>query len=87
MSGVVLKVVQESETVVQSGTPLIEIGDPRDFEVVIDVLSTDAVEIHPGTAVAIEHWGGPSVLAGRVRRVEPAVFTKISTLGVEEQRI
>lgn len=87
VAGLVLKVNQESETVVQPGTPLIEIGDPRDLEVVVDVLSTDAVEIHPGAAVAIEHWGGPGNLQGRVRRVEPTAFTKISTLGVEEQRV
>ena len=87
VSGLVLKVTQESETVVQPGTPILEIGDPRDLEVVVDVLSTDAVEIYPGAQVAIEHWGGPGTLAGRVRRVEPAAFTKISTLGVEEQRV
>ena len=87
VSGVVLKVIQESETVVAAGAPLMEIGDPHDLEVVVDVLSTDAVEIKPGAAVRIEHWGGPDVLAGRVRRVEPEAFTKISTLGVEEQRV
>lgn len=87
VSGVVLKVVQESETVVQSGAPLLEIGDPRDLEIVADVLSVDAVEIRPGADVVIEHWGGPGVLSGRVRRVEPAAFTKVSTLGVEEQRV
>lgn len=87
VSGVVLKVVQESETVVQSGAPLLEIGDPRDLEIVTDVLSVDAVEIRPGADVVIEHWGGPGVLSGRVRRIEPAAFTKISTLGVEEQRV
>ena len=85
--GVVLKVAQESETVVQSGTPLLEIGDPRDLEIVADVISKDAVEIRSGADVTIEHWGGPGVLSGRVRRVEPAAFTKISTLGVEEQRV
>jgi HlyD family secretion protein len=67
--------------------PLLEIGDPRDLEIVADVLSTDAVEIRPGAEVVIEHWGGPGVLSGRVRRVEPAAFTKISALGVEEQRV
>ena len=87
VSGLVLKVSQESETIVQPGTPILEIGDPLDLEIVVDVLSTDAVEIKPGATVAIEHWGGPGVLAGRVRRVEPAAFTKISTLGVEEQRV
>jgi HlyD family secretion protein len=87
VSGLVLKVSQESETIVQAGTPILEIGDPLDLEIVVDVLSTDAVEIKPGADVIIEHWGGPGVLAGRVRRVEPAAFTKISTLGVEEQRV
>ena len=87
VAGVVLKVAQESETIVQPGTPLLEIGDPRDLEIVVDVLSTDAVEIRPGAEVAIEHWGGQGELSGRVRRVEPAAFTKISTLGVEEQRV
>ncbi|MEJ2374161.1 MAG: HlyD family efflux transporter periplasmic adaptor subunit [Pseudolabrys sp.] len=87
VAGLVLNVMQESETVVQPGTPILSIGDPRDIEVVVDVLSTDAVEIHPGAPVVIEHWGGPGVLDGRVRRVEPAAFTKISTLGVEEQRV
>ena len=67
--------------------PLVEIGDPRDLEVVVDVLSTDAVEIQSGAEVTIERWGGPGILAGRVRRVEPTAFTKISTLGVEEQRV
>ena len=87
VSGVILKVLQESETAVQSGMPLMEIGDPRDLEIVTDVLSTDAVEIRPGADVTIEHWGGPGPLSGRVRRIEPAAFTKISTLGVEEQRV
>jgi HlyD family secretion protein len=86
-AGAVLKVLQESETIVTPGAPLVEIGDPRDLEVVADVLSTDAVEIQSGAEVMIERWGGPNVLAGRVRRVEPTAFTKISTLGVEEQRV
>ncbi len=87
VGGVVLRVAQESETIVQPSTPLMDIGDPRDLEVVVDVLSTDAVEIRPGAEVAIEHWGGQGELSGRVRRVEPAAFTKVSTLGVEEQRV
>ncbi|MBL8894211.1 MAG: HlyD family efflux transporter periplasmic adaptor subunit [Rhizobiales bacterium] len=85
--GSILKVDQESETIVQPGTPLVEIGDPRDLEISVDVLSTEAVEIRPGADVAIENWGGTNILAGRVRRVEPVAFTKISTLGVEEQRV
>ncbi|PAY10618.1 efflux transporter periplasmic adaptor subunit [Bradyrhizobium sp. UFLA03-84] len=87
VAGVVLKVAQESETIVQPGTPLLDIGDARDLEVVVDVLSTDAVEIRAGADVNIDHWGGEGKLKGRVRRVEPAAFTKISTLGVEEQRV
>jgi HlyD family secretion protein len=87
VSGLVLKVDQESERIVQPGTPILEIGDPRDLEIVVDVLSTDAVEIKPGADVVIEHWGGPDTLSGRVRRVEPAASTKVSTLGVEEQRV
>lgn len=87
VTGVLLRVVQESATVVPSGAPLIEVGDPRDLEIVTDVLSTDAVEIRPGAEVAIEHWGGAGALSGRVRRIEPAAFTKVSTLGVEEQRV
>ena len=87
VAGVVLKVAQESETVVQSGMSLMEVGDPGDLEIVTDVLSTDAVEIRPGADVAIDHWGGPGLLSGIVRRVEPSAFTKISTLGVEEQRV
>jgi HlyD family secretion protein len=67
------------------GAPLIEIGDVRDLEVVVDVLSTDAVQIRPGAPVRIERWGGQP-LDGRVRRVEPSAFTKVSALGVEEQR-
>jgi HlyD family secretion protein len=78
---------QESEGAVAAGTPLMEIGDPRVLEVVVDVLSQDAVRIQPGARVRIEHWGGDEPLAGRVRRVEPAAFTRTSALGVEEQRV
>jgi HlyD family secretion protein len=87
VAGVVLKVAQESETIVQPGTLLLDVGDASDLEVVADVLSTDAVEIRPGADVSIDHWGGEGKLKGRVRRVEPAAFTKVSTLGVEEQRV
>ena len=86
-SGVVLTVKQESETLVPAGAPVLEIGDPHDLEIVVDVLSTDAVEVRPGAEVTIDNWGGSGPLLGRVRRVEPAAFTKISTLGVEEQRV
>lgn len=87
VAGVLLKVTQESETTIQPGAAIVEIGDPRDLEIVVDVLSTDAVEIRPDAAVTIVNWGGPTALRGRVRRVEPAAFTKVSTLGVEEQRV
>jgi HlyD family secretion protein len=87
VAGVVIRVLQESETVVSPGTELVEIGDCCDLEVVVDVLSTDAVEIEPGDKVVLEHWGGPKPLEGRVRKIEPGAFTKVSTLGVEEQRV
>lgn len=87
IDGHVLRVLQESAAVVTPGTPLVELGDPRDLEVEIDVLSRDAVKINPGDLVLLEHWGGTRPLQGRVRVVEPSGFTKISTLGVEEQRV
>jgi HlyD family secretion protein len=87
VAGLVLKVNQESETIVQAGAPILELGDPLDLEIVVDVLSTDAVAIQPGAEVVIDNWGGQGTLEGRVRRIEPAAFTKISTLGVEEQRV
>ena len=87
VSGRVLRVVQESEGVVGAGSPLLELGDPADLEARIDVLSTQAVPIRPGAPVIFEHWGGETPLHGVVRLVEPAAFTKISALGVEEQRV
>jgi HlyD family secretion protein len=87
VDGRVLRVSQESEAVVASGTPLAEIGDPGDLEVIVDVLTTDAVSIDPGDPVSIERWGGGRNLEGKVRLVEPAAFTKLSALGVEEQRV
>jgi HlyD family secretion protein len=88
IDGRVLRIFQESAAVVTPGTPLVEVGDPQnDLEVEIDVLSRDAVKIHAGDAVLLEHWGGEAPLRGRVRVVEPSGFTKISTLGVEEQRV
>lgn len=86
VTGRVLKRIQESEAVVPAGAPLIEIGNPRDLEVVADLLSTDAVQIKPGFAVRIDGWGG-SPVQGRVKRVEPAGFLKVSALGIEEQRV
>lgn len=86
-TGRVLRVFEESTRVVASGTPLLEIGDPTDLEVVIEVLSRDGAAIAPGTKVELEHWGGAEPLQAVVRLVEPAAFTKVSALGVEEQRV
>jgi HlyD family secretion protein len=79
--------LQESATVVAPGTPLLELGNRRDLEIVIDVLSNDAVKIQPGDEVLLEHWGGNDPLQAKVHTIEPAAFTKISALGVEEQRV
>ena len=86
-SGRVLHVFQESTRAVMQGTPLLEIGDPTDLEVVVEMLSRDGAAIAPGAVVSLEQWGGPGPLEGKVRLVEPAAFTKISALGVEEQRV
>lgn len=87
VSGVVLRVEHESEGVVGAGQPLVEIGDPADLEIIVDLLSADAVRVDPGQRVVIDEWGGAGLLSGRVRRVEPFGFTKISALGIEEQRV
>jgi HlyD family secretion protein len=85
-SGRILKILQESEAVVPAGTPLIEIGDPRDLEVVADLLSTDAVQVDIGSPVRIDGWGGEAI-RGRVARIDPSGFAKVSALGIEEQRV
>jgi HlyD family secretion protein len=87
VSGRVLRLLHESESVIVAGTPLVEIGDPSGLELVVDLLSADAVRVAEGAEVMIEQWGGDSVLAGRVRRIEPYGFTKVSALGIEEQRV
>lgn len=87
VSGRVLRVLQESERVMPAGTPIMELGDPRDLEIVVDLLSQDAVRVRHDQPVWIENWGGSGPLNGRVRYVEPSGFTKISALGVEEQRV
>lgn len=86
INGRVLKLIQESEGVVQAGSPLLEVGDPQALEIVIDVLTSDAVQIEPGAPVRIVAWGGPELKA-HVRQIEPSAFTKLSALGVEEQRV
>jgi HlyD family secretion protein len=87
IDGRVLRVFQESSAVVGPGAPLLEIGDPEDLEVVIDVLSTDAVRVRSGDRVIVDRWGGDRPLEATVRVVEPSAFTKVSALGVEEQRV
>lgn len=87
ITGRVLRVIQESMAIVSPGAGLLEVGDPTDLEIVIDVLSTDAVRIAPGGAMFIEHWGGERPLNAVVRMIEPQAFTRISALGVEEQRV
>ena len=92
-NGRVLRVPERSERIVAAGTALVEIGDPRSLEVVVDVLSSDAATIHPGDRVRLAEWSGSvdvqetSHLGGRVREIEPSGFTKVSALGVEEQRV
>ena len=85
--GRVLRVHHESESVVQAGTPIVQVGDPRTLEVVADFLSTDAVKVRPGDEAAIESWGGEKPIPARVRLIEPSGFMKVSALGVEEQRV
>ena len=87
VGGRVLAIPERSERTVQPGEPLLEIGDPSDLEIVVDLLSTDAVKVSPGQRLLVTGWGGDSTLEGRVRRVDPAGFTKVSALGVEEQRV
>ena len=83
VGGRILRVMQESARNVPAGFPLVEVGDPADLEVRIEVLSRDGVAITPGARVFLEQWGGEKALEARVRLVEPAAFTKISALGVE----
>ncbi|HSF24651.1 MAG TPA: HlyD family efflux transporter periplasmic adaptor subunit, partial [Blastocatellia bacterium] len=84
--GRVLRVLEKSERVVTAGTPIVTIGDPQKLEVVVDLLSGDAVKVQPGDPVLLENWGGDFPLRARVRAVEPSAFTKVSALGIEEQR-
>jgi HlyD family secretion protein len=87
VDGVVLRRLRESESVAPAGEGLLEIGDPNQLEIVADFLSTDAVRIPVAAPVIIDQWGGATSLGGRVRRIEPSGFTKVSALGVEEQRV
>ena len=87
IDGFVLQVFEESARPVTAGQPLLEVGDPTDLEAEIELLSSDAVAVRPGAEVSIEQWGGDDPLRGRVTVIEPGGFTKISALGVEEQRV
>jgi len=87
VDGKVLRVMRKSEGFVRAGEGLIEIGNPQRLEVVVDLLSSDAVKVSPGDAALIENWGGATALQAKVRRVEPFGFTKVSALGIEEQRV
>jgi HlyD family secretion protein len=86
-NGRILKRLHESEKVVTPGTTLLEIGDTSDMEIVVELLSTDAVKVQPGATVAVSGWGGSRILPARVRRIEPGGFTKVSALGIDEQRV
>lgn len=85
--GRILRVIEKDERMVAAGTPILEIGDPESLEIVVDVLSGEATQIRPGSEVRLANWGGADELRARVRRIEPQAFTKVSALGVEEQRV
>jgi HlyD family secretion protein len=87
LRGKVLRVVEESERVIAAGAPIVELSNPSRLEVVLELLSTEAVKVSPGAMASIENWGGPQPLEARVRVIEPAAFTKVSALGIEEQRV
>lgn len=87
INGQILKVTRRCEDPINTGDALLEVGDPRSLEIEVDVLSADAVKIKPGMKVFFDRWGGTHLLEGRVRVIEPVGFTKISALGVEEQRV
>lgn len=87
MTGRILKRIHESEKVVPAGAPLADIGDISDLEIVVDLLSTDAVKVQEGALAFVTGWGGGTALQAKVRRIEPGGFTKVSALGIEEQRV
>ena len=87
IDGYVFRINQESAKYVEAGTQLLELGNPQDLEIVVDLLSSDAIKVKPGATMFLEHWGGELTLEAKVRYVEPSAFTKVSALGVEEQRV
>lgn len=86
-SGRILRVIEKDERMIGAGTPIMEIGNPENPEIVVDILSSEAIGIKPSAEMLIENWGGTEILRARVRVVEPQAFTKISALGIEEQRV
>ncbi|MCX6178724.1 MAG: efflux RND transporter periplasmic adaptor subunit [Chlorobiales bacterium] len=87
VDGRILKIHEKSERVINAGSPIVDIGDPSAIEIVLDVLSSDAVRVQPGNRVVIRDWGGEKELQGAVKTIDPAAFTKISALGIEEKRV
>ena len=87
INGYVLRIFLESAKYVEAGAQLLELGNPQDLEIVVDLLSSDAVKVKPGAIMFLDHWGGESTLKAKVRYIEPSAFTKVSALGVEEQRV
>lgn len=87
VSGRILRVLQESESVIGAGAPILQIGDPQKLEIAVPLISEEAVKVREGASATITDWGGPGILRAHVRRIEPSGFTKVSALGVEEQRV
>lgn len=87
VSGGVLRIAEKNERIVAAGAPLLTIEDPSKYEIVIDLLSTDAVKVKPGMPMLLENWGGGQTIKAKVRLLEPSAFTKVSALGIEEQRV
>jgi multidrug efflux pump subunit AcrA (membrane-fusion protein) len=87
VSGKVLRIIEKDERFIAAGTPILEIGNPDNLEIVVDILSGEATQVKPGATMLIDNWGGANSLSARVRTVEPQAFTKVSALGVEEQRV
>ena len=87
VNGQILSVVNTSQRMVAAGTPLLTLGDPHALEITADLLSSDAVRLRPGARATVDRWGGPGVLQARLREIEPSGFTKVSALGIEEQRV
>lgn len=86
VAGRILRILDQSERVVAAGTPLLTVGDMSKLEIVIELLSSEAIKVQPGMTVILDGWGGNQPLNAKVQRVEPHAFTKVSALGIEEKR-